>query len=74
MTELKLPRLPDRTLVKLTVVISPELHGQLGSYAEAYERAYGRSESVVDLIPYILQAFLDGDRSFARSRSASLKA
>lgn len=30
---------------------------------------YGRSESVVDLIPFMLLAFLEGDRSFARSRT-----
>ena len=68
MTELKLSRLPDRTPVKLTIMISPELHRKLGIYAEAYQRAYGQSEAVSDMIPYILQAFLDSDRSFAKSQ------
>ena len=73
MTELKLPRLPDRTPVRLTILITPELHGLLGAYAEAYQRAYGQSENVADMIPYILQAFLDGDRSFTKSRNFSPK-
>ena len=68
MIELKLPRLPDRTPVKVPVTMTPELHRLLGIYAEAYQQAYGQSESVADLIPFMLQAFLDGDRSFARLR------
>lgn len=70
MTELKLAKLPDRTPVKLVVNGSPELHRLLGDYAEAYRRAYGKAESVADLVPYILRGFLDGDRAFARDRAS----
>lgn len=68
MTQLKLARLPDRTPVKLTIVITPELNRALHDYADAYHQAYGETEAVADLIPYMLAAFLDGDRSFARGR------
>ena len=68
MAALKLERLPDRTSVKITVVISPELNRALGDYAEAYEAAYGQAEPVAELIPAILSAFLESDREFARAR------
>lgn len=70
MARIKLARLPDRQPVKLTIQFSPSLHHQLNLYAAAYEAAYGRAESVSDLVPAMLAAFLEGDREFAKlSRS-----
>lgn len=71
MPELKLPKLPDRTPVKLTIVITPDLHQALFDYAGAYEAAYGQAERVTELIPFMLQAFLEGDRRFTRTRAKS---
>lgn len=68
MAELRLARLPDRTPVKLTVIISPDLNRALADYAAAYEAAYGQAEAVTDLIPAMLASFLDSDRAFARQR------
>ncbi len=70
MVELKLGKLPDRIPVKLTISISPDLHQDLLDYAEAYRETYGQAESVTELIPWMLRAFLDGDRGFARARQA----
>ena len=67
MTEIKLPRLPDRTPVKLTITLGADLNQSLKGYAELYEKAYGASEQVVDLIPFMLEAFLSSDKGFARS-------
>jgi hypothetical protein len=69
MAALKLDRLPDRTPVKLALTISPELNKALHDYADAYQAAYGQAETVADLVPYILAAFLESDRSFARGRT-----
>ena len=69
MTDLKLAKLPDRTPVKLAISISPQLNRALQDYAAAYEAVYGQVESVTDLIPFMLEAFLESDRSFARSRA-----
>jgi hypothetical protein len=69
MAALKLERLPDRTPVKLALTISPELNKALHDYADAYQAAYGQAETVADLVPYILAAFLESDRSFARGRT-----
>ncbi|MEI9850170.1 MAG: DUF2274 domain-containing protein [Sphingomonas sp.] len=64
---LKLPRLPDRNPVRLTVGLPPDLHQALSDYAALYAETYGRTEAVADLVPYMLQGFLDSDRAF-RSR------
>ena len=68
MAGIRLERLPDRTPVKMTILIPPELHAALGDYAAAYEAAYGQPEAVAELIPAMLAAFLESDREFARSR------
>jgi hypothetical protein len=69
MPELKLPKLPDRTPVKLTINVMPDLNQALADYAKLYAETYGREEAVPDLIPAMLAAFLEGDRGFTRSRA-----
>ncbi len=69
MPELKLAKLPDRTPVKLAITVTPDLHLMLHQYAALYAEAYGREESVTELVPAMLAAFLESDRSFIRSRS-----
>jgi hypothetical protein len=71
MADLKLPKLPDRTPVKLTIQIMPDLKAGLDDYAAVYEATYGQAESIVDLIPAMLAAFLAGDRSFLKARAAA---
>lgn len=68
MAELKLGRLPDRTPVKLTISVPPDLKQALDDYAALYETAYGRSEPLAELVPHMLAAFLASDREFARRR------
>lgn len=70
MPELKLPKLPDRTPVKLTVVVTPDLHQALSDYAALYAQTYGREEAVTELIPAMLSAFLESDRTFAVARKS----
>lgn len=68
MPELKLAKLPDRTPVKITITVSPELDLALRQYAGIYRATYGEAESVAELIPFMLGAFLDSDRGFAKAR------
>ena len=68
MADLKLPKLPDRTPVKLTINLPPDLNQALGAYAELYNRAYGEAEPLQELIPAMLASFLESDRAFARER------
>ena len=65
---LKLSKLPERTPVKITISVSPDLYQALGLYAALYEEAYGETEAVPDLIPFMLDSFLKGDRAFAQAR------
>lgn len=68
MPELKLAKLPDRTPVRITITVSPELNQALRQYAGIYRATYGEAESVADLIPFMLGVFLDGDKGFAKAR------
>lgn len=66
MTDIKLPKLPDRTPVKLTITIGAELHQSLREYADLYALTYGLTESINDLVPFMLEAFLNSDKIFAK--------
>lgn len=68
MAEIKLARLPDRTPVRVTISVSPELNSALADYAAFYAAAYGRDEPVAELVPAILASFLDSDRAFQAAR------
>ena len=70
MVELRIGRLPDRTPVKIAIVVLPELNDRLRAYASAYSSAYGTDEPVTELIPAMLAAFLDSDRAFAKIERA----
>jgi hypothetical protein len=68
--EIKLARLPDRTPIKLSISVTPELHQALSDYAAFHAAAYGQEEPVAELVPAMLAAFLEGDRAFQASRRA----
>ena len=68
MSELKLGKLPDRTPVKITITVSPDLNQALRDYAAIYRAKYGEAESVAELIPFMLGAFLESDKGFAKAR------
>ena len=65
---LKLDRLPDRESVKVTFTADADLKAALNDYAELYRRASGQKESVADLIPFMLEAFMNTDPGFKRAR------
>jgi hypothetical protein len=69
MAELRIAKLPDRTPVKLSIAVMPELHDALQNYAKLYADTYGQADTMVDLIPAMLVAFLEGDRAFVKYRS-----
>lgn len=68
MADLKLAKLPDRTPVKRTISIQPTLHKRLLEYTAMYNEEHkgDEPEELEELIPYMLDAFLDSDRAFAR--------
>jgi hypothetical protein len=68
MADLKLSKLPDRTAIKITVSISPDLNRALALYADIYRETYGEAEAVAELIPAMLASFIESDRSFVQRR------
>jgi len=68
MADLRLSKLPDRTPVKVTVNVSPDLNQALGIYAELYSQTYGEAAPVQELIPAMLASFLESDRAFVLHR------
>ena len=53
----------------MALTLPPELHARLVDYAAAYAETYGKAEPLVELVPAMLAAFLESDRSFVRRGS-----
>lgn len=68
MTTLRLDKLPDRTPVKYSITVTPDLSHALRDYAEIYRRVHGQKESVEDLIPFMLARFIEADAGFRKAR------
>ena len=71
---LKLDRLPDRAATKITFTASPGLKAALVDYAELYRRTYGQKESIAELIPFMLEAYMSADPAFKRARKTLAEA
>jgi hypothetical protein len=69
-TKLKIRPLPDRTPVKMSVAIDPDLQAALQDYAAVYEQTYGEKAAIAALVPQMLTAFLDSDAGFRKARRA----
>ena len=67
---LRLNQLPDRTPVRMTLSVDPDLAGALADYAEIYRQTYGAEEKPEALIPAMLESFLASDAGFKRARKA----
>lgn len=65
---LRLPKLPDRTPVKMVIAIEPSLASALSDYATIYVETYGEDEKPETLVPAMLEAFLASDAGFKRAR------
>lgn len=72
MADIKLPRLPDRSPIKLAITVSPELKRGLDRYAVYYAANYGAEESVANLIPAMLENFLASDREFIKAHKGAV--
>ena len=71
---LRLGQLPDRESAKITFTADPELKAALNDYAEIYRQIYGQNEGVAELIPFMLDAFMNADPGFKRARKQLEKA
>ncbi|OMG66297.1 hypothetical protein AUR61_005225 [Stutzerimonas balearica] len=64
--KLRLGPLPKTETVKLTFTCPASLKADLERYAAVHAQTYGESVDVSTLIPYMLQAFMAGDRGFKK--------
>lgn len=67
---LKLAKLPDRTPVRLTIAVDPDLAAALSDYADIYRQTYGSEEKPEALVPAMIDGFLKQDTGFKRARKA----
>ena len=68
MTNLKLAKLPNRTPAKITITVSPDLNQALQDYAEIYRAVHGQKENVAELVPFMLDSFIEKDPGFKKAR------
>lgn len=67
---LRLEPLPDRTPVRMTIALDPDLALALTDYAQIYHATYGQAVKPEALIPAMLDRFLGSDAGFRRARKA----
>ncbi|WP_341643967.1 DUF2274 domain-containing protein [Thauera sp. SDU_THAU2] len=64
--KLRLGPLPKTESIKLTFACPASLKADLDRYASLHAQAYGEAVDAATLIPYILGAFMAGDRGFRK--------
>lgn len=69
---MKLGKLPNRTPTKVTSTFPPEVYETLVDYGDYYAVTYGDNEKLEELVPYIVNAFLESDASFKKARKQAV--
>ena len=72
--KLRLGPLPRTESVKLTFACPVSLKADLDRYAALHAQVYGEAVDTATLIPYMLEAFMAGDRGFKRTQTKNEKA
>lgn len=65
--KLRLGPLPKTESLKLTFVCPTSLKVDLDRYAALHAQTYGETVDAMALIPYMLEAFMAGDRGFRKT-------
>lgn len=68
MAGIKLSKLPDRTPIKVSIILLPVLYRDLRRYPDLYRAQFGQAEPVTELLPSMLADFFGSDRSFSKAR------
>jgi len=66
--KLRLGPLPKTQSVKLTFTCPASLKANLDRYAALHAQTYSEAVDATTLIPYMLDAFMAGDRGFRRGK------
>ena len=67
---LKIGAIPDRTPVKVTASLPPEVHEALQDYAAIHACEFGQEAPVGDLAALMIERFLNSDIAFKRARKS----
>lgn len=62
--------LPQTIGIDTSKATLDDLHAALTEYIAVYKQTYGQDEPLVELVPYMLAAFLASDRGFAKARDS----
>lgn len=71
--KLRLGPLPKLESVKLTFACPASLKADLDRYAALHAQEHGEAVDAATLVPYMLEAFMAGDRGFKRGGHATPK-
>ena len=72
--KLRLGPLPKTESIKLTFTCPTSLKADLDRYAALYAQTYDETVDAMALVPYMLEAFMAGDRGFRKGGRASSQA
>lgn len=67
-SRLRLGPLPRTDSIRLTITLGSELKADLDRYAALHSQAWGQPVDASALIPHMLEAFIERDRGFRRSK------
>jgi len=70
---LKLGPIPDRTPVKLSLSLAPDVYAALADYAAIHGREYGSDVKPSDVAGLMVEKFLESDAHFKRARKLNCK-
>ena len=67
MIQLKLKTLPDRKPVKHVILLTPEQDLAVRQYTALFRQVHNQNASCDDLIPLMVEQFIDSDAAFKRA-------
>lgn len=73
MTGLRLKKIADKTPVKITLSLPPEVHADLLIYAEIYRKEHGSQETQQVLAAQMIATFMQGDTQFRKDKRSLLE-
>ena len=68
---LKLGPIPDRTPVKLSLTLAPDIHAALRDYVAIHAREFGTEARPAEIAALMIEKFLESDAAFKRERKRS---
>lgn len=65
---LKIGPVANRSPLKLTIALAPDIHDALADYARLHAKEFGREIALGELAALMIERFLQSDAGFRRAR------